>query len=446
MKKVITYGSFDLMHYGHIRLLERAKKLGDYLIVGVTSDDYDKTRGKINLQQSLTERVEAVKATGLADQIVIEEYEGQKIDDIKKFRVDIFTVGSDWRGKFDYLNKYCDVVYLERTKGVSSSQIRSEEGKIRLGIVGDVERAMLQKIINECAIVNGIDISGIYTTRERKDAQNVQETDLEFFREYDGLLEESDAVYILSQPSKHYEHIKKAIGMGKHVLVELPMVLEMSQCDELFKYADENKVILMPALKTAYSTAYNRLVLIIQSGKIGKVLSVDATCTSIRDFDMTSDESWCGMYAWGPTTLLPIFQILGTDYVKADIYSSFLDNDKKFDSFSKIHFLYEGSLASAKVGAGVKSEGELIVSGTKGYVYVPAPWWKTEYFELRYEKIENNRKYFYQLDGEGIRYELVEFVKSIKFGKNSYFISNNLIKNISAISERFDKGDITELI
>ena len=84
MIKVITYGSYDLLHYGHIRLLERAKALGDYLIVGVTSDDYDKTRGKINLQQSLMERVEAVKATGIADKIIIEEYEGQKIDDIKK--------------------------------------------------------------------------------------------------------------------------------------------------------------------------------------------------------------------------------------------------------------------------------------------------------------------------------------------------------------------------
>lgn len=98
MVRVITYGTFDVLHYGHIRLLERAKSLGDYLIVGVTSDDYDKTRGKINLQQSLMERVDAVRATGLADEIIVEEYEGQKIDDIKKYNIDIFTVGSDWIG------------------------------------------------------------------------------------------------------------------------------------------------------------------------------------------------------------------------------------------------------------------------------------------------------------------------------------------------------------
>ena len=101
MKKVITYGTYDLLHFGHIRLLERAKALGDYLIVGVTSDDFDRTRGKINVQQSLTERVQAIRETGLADEIIIEEYEGQKIDDIQKYGVDIFTVGSDWVGKFD---------------------------------------------------------------------------------------------------------------------------------------------------------------------------------------------------------------------------------------------------------------------------------------------------------------------------------------------------------
>ena len=118
MTKVITYGTYDLLHYGHIRLLERAKALGDYLIVGVTSDDFDKARGKINVKQSLLERIEAVRDTGLADEIIVEEYEGQKIDDIRRYGADIFTVGSDWAGKFDYLNEYCTVIYLPRTEGV----------------------------------------------------------------------------------------------------------------------------------------------------------------------------------------------------------------------------------------------------------------------------------------------------------------------------------------
>ena len=129
MIKVITYGTYDLFHFGHLSLLKRAKELGDYLIVGVTTDNFDKLRGKQNVHDSLKERIENVMNTGFADKIIIEEYEGQKIHDIQKYGVDIFTVGSDWVGKFDYLNVYCQVIYLERTKGISSTQLRYENMK-----------------------------------------------------------------------------------------------------------------------------------------------------------------------------------------------------------------------------------------------------------------------------------------------------------------------------
>lgn len=137
MIKVITYGTFDLLHHGHIRLLQRAKALGDYMIVGVTTDDFDKSRGKINVQQSFMERIEALKALGIADEVIAEEYEGQKIDDIKRYGIDVFTVGSDWEGQFDYLKGYCDVIYLKRTEGISSSEIRGKR-EIRLGLAGDL--------------------------------------------------------------------------------------------------------------------------------------------------------------------------------------------------------------------------------------------------------------------------------------------------------------------
>ena len=128
-----------MLHKGHIRLLERARALGDYLIVGVTSDTFDRARGKINVKQSLQERMEAIKATGLADEVIVEEYEGQKIDDIRRYDIDIFTVGSDWIGKLDYLKEYCEVCYLERTKGISSSELRTEERKIRIALIGDLD-------------------------------------------------------------------------------------------------------------------------------------------------------------------------------------------------------------------------------------------------------------------------------------------------------------------
>ena len=102
MVKVITYGSFDLFHEGHYRLLQRAKALGDYLIVGVTTEAYDKARGKLGVVDSILTRIENVKKTGFADEIIIEESAGQKFSDIKKYNIDIFTVGSDWVGAFDF--------------------------------------------------------------------------------------------------------------------------------------------------------------------------------------------------------------------------------------------------------------------------------------------------------------------------------------------------------
>lgn len=175
MKTVITYGTYDLLHYGHIRLLERAKALGDYLIVGVTSDDYDKTRGKINNKQSLMERMAAVKATGLADKIIVEEYEGQKIDDIKRYGIDVFTVGSDWKGKFDYLKQYCDVIYLPRTEGISSSQLRAKENELSIGIMG--QTSFWWKFVNECKFVNGLYFGGICTERNQFDSIQKQAAD-----------------------------------------------------------------------------------------------------------------------------------------------------------------------------------------------------------------------------------------------------------------------------
>lgn len=109
--------------------------MGDYLIVGVTSDSCDKGRGKLNVRNNVLELVEAVRKTGYADEIVIEDYFGQKIDDIQHYDVDIFAIGSDWVGKFDYLNEYCKVVYLPRTEGISSTMLREQSHYITLLVI-----------------------------------------------------------------------------------------------------------------------------------------------------------------------------------------------------------------------------------------------------------------------------------------------------------------------
>ena len=437
MKKVITYGTYDLLHYGHIRLLERAKALGDYLIVGVTSDDYDKTRGKINNKQNLMERVAAVKATGIADEVIAEEYEGQKINDIRRYSVDIFTVGSDWIGKFDYLNELCQVVYLPRTEGVSSTEIRAEKRKLSIGFVGDSESDLtsLEKFKNELSFVNGIQAT----------CSNTNVDGVKLIPNYAKLLSEVDGVYIASHPREHYAQVKRALEKGKHVLCETPISLRKSQCEELIQLAKKNDRILMEGAKTAYATAFERLVLLAKTGRIGEVLDIDATCTRQRGIHNYSEQdicrNWNTITEWGPLGLLPIFRILGCDYKEIRIASRVLENSEDYDIYTKIDLLFEKATASVKVAKGAKSEGELIITGTEGYIYVPAPWWKTDYFEIRYEDQSKNKRYFYQLDGEGIRYEIVAFSKAVENGHADFYISEDVSAAIAGVMEEYYLGD-----
>ncbi len=442
MIKVITYGTYDLLHYGHIRLLERAKSLGDYLIVGVTSDSFDRERGKINVQQSLMERVEAVRATGLADEIVIEEYEGQKIDDIKRYDVDIFTVGSDWKGKFDYLEAYCKVVYLDRTDGVSSTELRCEQRTVRMGLVG--ESPILNKIEHEVRYVNGLEAGKVFSLNDTCLSEELK-ADGKKAASFQALLDDSDAIYVISAPDKHYAQIKEALQQGKHVLCESPITMKTQHWKELYEMAREKNLVLMDSIKTAYSPAYYHLLLLAQGGIIGDIISVDTTCTSLVNIDPTQDahkhlREWNSICAWGPTALLPIFQLLGTDYTDKQVVTRFFDESRRYDAFTRISFVYPRAVASLVVGQGVKSEGELVVSGTKGYIYVPAPWWKTEYFEVRYENPQNNKRYFYQLEGEGLRYMLLSFLKAIRTGKDFSYVSPDISKSVTGIIQDFDEG------
>ncbi|MCR5667410.1 MAG: Gfo/Idh/MocA family oxidoreductase [Eubacterium sp.] len=429
MVKVITYGTYDLLHYGHTRLLERAKALGDYLVVGVTADDFDKTRGKINVQQTLEERIAAVRATGLADEIIVEQYEGQKIDDIRRLDIDIFAIGSDWEGYFDYLNEYCNVHYLPRTEGVSSSQIRSETNALRLGLVG--YSPFVNKFFDESKFVNAVDVVGVCTP-EDGDLESLSDKVDVFTRDFDELLTAVDAIYIHSHPKDHYKQCKKALEAGKHVLCESPTGMTKEECQNLIKYAKDSGLVFMEAIRTAYITAYLRMLLLIKSSKIGKVISVDATCTSLTSTkSVGNNPRWSSLEAWGPTALLPVFQILGTDYSSKDIFVK--NTEDGYNEFTKINFTYPEATATIKVGTGVKSESDLIISGTKGYIYVPAPWWKTDYFEIRYENPANNKRYFYQVDGEGIRYELVALADAVRGGCEDYYISRNVSEEIASI-------------
>jgi len=421
MKKVITYGTYDLLHQGHINLLRRAKELGDYLIVGVTNDSFDRERGKLNVRNNVLERVEAVRATGYADQIIIEDYVGQKIDDIQKYEVDIFAIGSDWEGKFDYLNEFCQVIYLPRTEGISSTMLRDESTTdVRVGIIGCGRVA--NRFPSEADVVSGVKVVAAYDINP-KASKALAEKDSKIIV-YDNLQDfyrAVDAVYIATPHLTHGVLIQQSINTGKHVLCETPMVLFGEQAKQLYAQAKTEGVFLMEANKTAHCPAFNHLMVMIKSGVIGEVVDVEASLSKLWDDDMSLREfdpvqAGGSMYELGSYPLLPIIKLCGINYENLNLYSRMKDG---VDMYTKGVMRYSNAVCSFKVGLGVKTEGNLIISGTKGYAYVPAPWWKTDYFELRYEDQNQNKKFFYKWDDAGLRYEIQEFISCIVNGRQS---------------------------
>lgn len=449
MKKVITYGSFDLFHEGHYRLLERAKNLGDYLIVGVTTEQYDESRGKLNVVDSLMDRIEHVKQTGFADQIIIEDHVGQKIEDIQKYDVDIFTVGSDWTGKFEYIREYCDVIYLERTKGISSTMLRGKNfGIIRLGVIGSGRIA--KRFVPEVKYVSGINTEIVFNPHIESAQRLAESNELDKYTDdLNEFYENTDAVYIASPHNTHYEYIKGALNHGKHVLCEKPMVLKKAEAVELFQLAKEKNLVLMEALKTAYCPGFIELVSNARSGLLGKICDVEAAFTKLvpqsnaREYDI--EENGGSFTELGSYPLLAIIKTLGIKYEDVKFYS-FVDHNG-VDLYTKALIIYPNAVATIKVGLGVKTEGNLVISGTNGYILAESPWWITKSFEICFENRENNEKHYARYLGQGLRYEISAFV-SLIHGQNKYkgYVSYKESIALAEIMQKFISESNSKMI
>lgn len=435
-----------MLHQGHVNLLRRAKELGDWLIVGVTSDSFDRGRGKLNVRNNVLERVEAVKATGYADEVIIEDYVGQKIDDIQKYDVDIFAIGSDWEGKFDYLKEYCQVVYLPRTEGISSTQLRAEsQGVYRIGIIGSGRIA--HRFVPETKVVNGAEVVAVFNPDLVEAEYFANKFDINPFADFNSFINEVDAVYVASPHLTHYDYTKRALLKNKHVLCEIPFMLQKTQAEELYQIADERNLVLMEASKTAFCPAFNHLVTLVKSGIIGDVVDVKVSLSIMvsppaRELD--ASQAGGAMTERSALPLLAIIKILGLNYKDVYFYTKI---ENEVDVYTQGVINYPHATSSFTLGIGVKTEGNMVVSGTKGYVYVPAPWWLTDYFEVRYEDQSKNKKFFYSYDGEGLRYEIQEFLSMVVNNRrNCYKLNRNESIAIADIIEKYRlKNNVTEI-
>lgn len=291
----------------------------------------------------------------------------------------------------------------------SDSTFRKLNSKVKIGVIGT--GSIARRFAAEIKYVENAEILAAYDSSV---------VDLEqFCYSYnihlkchclDELLAEVEAIYIASPVESHYEYAKICLLNKKHVLCEMPFTETKEQAKELYQIACANKCVLMPALKTAYCQSFIEMNEIAKSGIIGEVCEMSATVTTLLSNGVPKEFYNERLLENATYPLLACFKLFGLNLSKINTFN--LGQGDKL-GFASLYIEYPQSVVSIKVGVGVKSEGNLVISGTKGYIYVPAPWWKMDYFEVRFENQNDNKKYFFPYEADGLRYEIQEFVDSI---------------------------------
>lgn len=229
----------------------------------------------------------------------------------------------------------------------------------------------------------------------------------------DEVVGKADAVYIASPHESHYEYCVQAFDRGLHVLCEKPLAFSSAHVADLYERSSAHGLVFMEAIKTAYCPGFKSIEETVARGDIGDVVDVEAAFTRLtapggREY---TDTLYGGAFTeFGSYCMLPIFRFLGTEY--GDV--SFMSQQAyDVDGYTKASFDYGDRFGTAKTGLSVKSEGQLLISGTEGYILVPSPWWLTKYYEVRYEDPSRIARCDCEFAGDGLRYEIGEFVRRI---------------------------------
>lgn len=308
---------------------------------------------------------------------------------------------------------------------------------IRLGVIGTGRIA--QRFVRDAGLVPEIQIACIYNPhRESAEVFAGKHGAGMATDDWQQLLAAVDAVYIASPHGTHVDYARRALRGGKHVLCEKPMAFSEAEAEELFSLASQCGLILMEAVKTAYCPGYRHLIETARSGKIGEVRDVEACFTKLTDpagRELIDSVYGGSLIELGTYVLLPMYGLFGEHPKNVQFHSVRDENGK--DLFTKICLEYEAGFGLGKVGLGVKSEGELIISGTKGYLYAKAPWWLTREYELRFENPDERERFTFEFESDGLQYELRAFVDEIQSGRRDDRERKRMSVSFAAIMERF---------
>lgn len=296
----------------------------------------------------------------------------------------------------------------------SRAGIMSECSSIRLGVVGTGRIA--RKFMGEASVVSGLEVIAACNPNEQSARSFCREHAIDCaFSNLEDMLTAVDAVYIASPHATHFEYGMLALSAGVHVLCEKPIALSAEGAHLLYEQARISGVAFLDGIKTAYYPAFSALEEFLESGRIGQVVDVEASFTKLLPSglpELSSDGSGGSMMWLSSYPLYAIARIMGTCPRSVDFYS--LVNDEGVDIFMRGVLGYERGSASFKVGFGAKTDGNMVVTGTEGFVVVPAPWWNTRAFQVRFEDPTLLEEYEYELEGYGMRYEIEEFVRLIR--------------------------------
>ncbi len=295
---------------------------------------------------------------------------------------------------------------------------------MRLGIIGTGRIA--GRAIEEIRAVRGIELTAVLNPNPAHSREFADKYGIEYAEsDPDALTALADAVYIASPHISHYGYASRLLEAGLHVICEKPMAFNPDQVVKLYDLASENGLVLMEAIKTEFCPGFAQIEGVVHSGVIGDVVDVEAAFTRLTPYEKDStlreysDTAYGGAWTeFGSYTMLPVFRFLGTDY-REIIYDSVpadLTDIDSVDGYTRASFDYGDRFATCRTGLTVKSEGQLVISGTKGYILVPSPWWLTRYFEVRYEDPSKIERYECEYIGDGLRYEFGEFVRRIDGG------------------------------